>query len=122
MKEFFGIIMVLFVLGFGNYQDQKQEPEVHHVSLEYQVKLLKNQKAETQLLSKFNDCRSVMASVPSAFSELENQRAKLTEEAFKDANVSEKEFNLNVETLEFEKKPAKPEPLPEKKDDKAPGL
>jgi hypothetical protein len=104
---FYLVFLVLVVAVLG--QDGPRKPPTE-ASTEFQSKILKLQLRQSIINNQVVDCQEKFKTLPDEFSRNYNAIQLLATQAVQDAKLDPKEWELNLDTLQFAKKPApKPE-------------
>jgi len=109
----FGFLMSIHLM-FNLFQEKpKDTPKVPKVSIELQNVMLRAQKQEIQIRSELTACNQ--RNWQQDFSAQDMQIRAAAIQAFKEAGLDQKDYDLNMDTFEFVKKAPAPEPPKEEK-------
>jgi hypothetical protein len=101
------ILLMIMALGF-TLAAQEKTGENKKATLELQVKILQAQRDEAALNAEYTSCQVRIADDPKRYAELEQTIRTLMEQAFTDAKLKREDYELNMQTFEFQKKPPVP--------------
>lgn len=97
------VVCVMFTLGQEPKPPKKMAPE-------FQVRVLQALRKQDQLSVRFNQCQSDMKILPESYSKLEEEKQKAIDESFANVGLKKEEYDVNLETFEYIKKPSIPQP------------
>lgn len=97
--------LILAVTALLAFQDKKPPEKPKTAAVELQRDILKEQLAEKQIQSEFQACQARQWSADFNTHQLAIQ--KLTDDAFKQAGLDKKDWDLNLDTFEFAAKAKK---------------
>jgi hypothetical protein len=99
------------ISAFG--QDGPKKPPTE-ASAEFQSKILKIQLQQSALTAQYNDCQQKAKTIPDEFQRNFNAMQLLAMQAIQDAKLDPKEWELDMTTFQFTKKPQPPKQETEK--------